>query len=844
MDANGVKFWLLADGRQFDLSGSGVVWDPRHRVLRLRSERLLPDLPTDKETARILANQAPVTLDAFGTFAALNPERTEVLASGVLESTVSIFSAGPGQQIFDLCMGEDGVLYLAAGIPGVSGAVVMVDRRDRWSPVSLTMPDFIPDRIAARAGGGAWALDRNGARLAAVNGTPLRRRPLMEYQPDTGRPCRENPHPPRLSLREDLVFPADHDIIAMAANPHGQTAILLWPPAAMSEAIILILDDQGFSPPIVLADAVAPFSLGWVGADRWALLLQDINEAMVYRVPHAKPAERTHIVGDRYPLMRGAPPVRANKPFCNCLNEPVHYQASGNGQQLQPRPLHRLSMPALARSARVAAEPSFDSGAPGTVWHRLYLEASLPPGTGLKVCLAAADDETGLTDAPPMAHHFGTIPPDPQAGDPDIPLGSWVSDVSEIPFHPGMLHCPPEKDVAGLFTVLVQRPGRRVRTLRGRYLKISLELFGNGLSTPEIAALRTYAPRFSYLDRYLPALYRETEFGPQTDAVAAATGADFLQRYLGLFESLLTPIEDKVAAAHMITDPLSAPSEALDWLSTWLSLTLLPGLPEARKRRMLAEATWLYRKHGTLPGLALALDIATGELVTGGGIVILEDFRLRRTFATILGADLADEEDPLMMGIVASGNSYVGDTLFLGQEEKQEFLALFLAETAASDPERESIQNFFERLAHRITVLVHHDTSEAEFSLIRRVVAMETPAHVQARILSVSKPLLVGLSSLVGVDTYLRKRPPRRPVRTGESRIGRRDFIQGIGSLDPRLDTGPASAVQPGMRRPIARASDAESEFGRSFTLDAGGSEAFEGRSIDFYKWTMKPRGG
>jgi hypothetical protein len=169
---------------------------------------------------------------------------------------------------------------------------------------------------------------------------------------------------------------------------------------------------------------------------------------------------------------------------------------------------------------------------------------------------------------------------------------------------------------------------------------------------------------------------------------------------------------------------------------------------------------------------------------------------------------------------------------------------LFLAETAASDPERESIQNFFERLAHRITVLVHHDTSEAEFSLIRRVVAMETPAHVQARILSVSKPLLVGLSSLVGVDTYLRQRPPRRPVRTGESRIGRRDFIQGIGSLDPRLDTGPASAVQPGMRRPIARASDAQSEFGRSFTLDAGGSEAFEGRSIDFYKWTMKPRGG
>jgi len=141
-------------------------------------------------------------------------------------------------------------------------------------------------------------------------------------------------------------------------------------------------------------------------------------------------------------------------------------------------------------------------------------------------------------------------------------------------------------------------------------------------------------------------------------------------------------------------------------------------------------------------------------------------------------------------------------------------------------------------------VLVHHDTTDEQLSLIRRIVAVETPAHVQARILAVSTPLLVGLSALVGVDTYLRRREPRQPVQTGRSLIGRRDYIQGIGSLDPRLGTGPTAAVQPGMRRPIARASDVEAEYGRSFTLDAGGSEAFEGRKIEFYHWTMKNRGG
>lgn len=443
-----------------------------------------------------------------------------------------------------------------------------------------------------------------------------------------------------------------------------------------------------------------------------------------------------------------------------------------------------------------------------------------------------------------MEHRFGTPPSNPASLKTDIPIGSWVTDASEIPFHPGMLNCPPEKDVSGLFTVLVQRPGRRVRSLRGRYLQVWLELVGNGLTSPEIAAVRIYAPRFSYLDHYLPELYHETEYGPQADKQGTATGADFLQRYLCLFESLLTPIEDKVAAAHVVTDPQSAPPEALDWLASWLDLTMLPGLPEARRRRLLTEATRLYRRHGTLPGLTLALDIATGDRVTCGDIVILEDYRLRRTFATILGADLADEEDPLMMGIVASGNSYVGDTLFLGEEEKHEFLALFLPETAETAEEDVSIQELFERLAHRVTVLVHHETAPEELRLIRRVVELETPAHVQTRILAVSTPLLVGLSALVGVDTYLRQRPARCPVRVGVSHIGRRDVIQGLGSLDPRLESGPPGTVGPGMRRPIARAADVEAEIGHSFALDASGSEAFEGRKIDYYHWKLRNRGG
>ncbi len=843
MDANGVTFWMLSEGEQFDFTDGNAIWDKRHRVLRLRSERFPSGLAADRDTARILANQSPVTLDKFGTFAALNKERSQVLAAGTLETPVPIFTAAAGQKILDMCMGETDVLYLAVGQAEVQSSVIMVDRRDRWPPEKLSAPDFIPDRIVARAGGGAWALDRGKKRVALIKGTPLPRRPLKEYWPDTARPCSENPDPPLLKPREDLAFPKEYSIVALAANPKDQTAVLLWPDNDTEEAVILLLGDSGLSSCVKLVDAFTPFAVGWVGDECWAVMFQGRNEAAVYRIPSDKPPEEVLMEGGHYPLRRGTSPPWANGPFCNSLSEPAFYQASPDGIHLKPRPLHSLSLPALARTARIRAARPFDSGAPGTIWHRIYMEASFPPGTGARIYLSAADDESFLEDAPRMEHRFGMLPSDPASAEADVPVCGWVTDASEIPFHPGMLNCPREKDVSGLFTVLVQRPGRGVRTLRGRYLQVWLELVGNGLSTPRIAAVRIYAPRFSYLDRYLPELYRETEYGPRADTESTATGADFLQRYLCLFEGILTPIEDKVAAAHVVTDPGSAPSEALDWLARWLGLTLLPELSVSRRRRLIAEASRLYRSHGTLRGLSLALDIATGNRVSSGDIVILEDYRLRRTFATILGADLADEEDPLMMGIVASGNSYVGDTLFLGEEEKHEFLALFLPETAESPEERDGMEEIFERLAHRITVLVHHETDTEELGLIHRIVALEIPAHVRTRILTISTPLLVGLSALVGVDSYMRQRPARRPARAGVSCIGRGDYIQGAGSLDPRLDSGPPVTVQPGMRRPIARAADVESEIGHSFTFDASDSEAFGDRKIDYYCWKFKNRG-
>jgi phage tail-like protein len=311
--------------------------------------------------------------------------------------------------------------------------------------------------------------------------------------------------------------------------------------------------------------------------------------------------------------------------------------------------------------------------------------------------------------------------------------------------------------------------------------------------------------------------------------------ADFTARMLCNFEGVLTQMEDRVAAAHLVTDPAAVPEANLDWLAGWIGVAFDNALPAGRRREWLRAAPDLARRHGTRDGLRLALDVATGGGVRGGEIIVVENFRLRRILATLLGVDLADETDPLLPGLQQSGNSVVGDTLVLGDAERVELLALF-REEAASATEDAAVISFYERLAYRATVLVHREVEPQDFALIRRIVQLETPAHVEVRVVAATWPLLVGIASLVGVDTYLG--PPRlpRPVQVERSGLGMGDFLIGVATLDPRLSGAPAAAP------PVAVArAERTVAAGSSFILDASASRAAPGHSIAEYRWRWLP---
>ncbi|HET6231525.1 MAG TPA: phage tail protein [Longimicrobiaceae bacterium] len=831
MDSNGQRFWLLAEERHWHRPGDppAVQWDGERRSLRLASRRDPPAWIAYKAEALSRLERVPEAADAFGTRARWSTGQKQVMATGALEGEVPICTTPGGQDPSDIALGHDGVVYLAVETGATGGEMAMVDRRQRREPATIVVEGFRPWRVASDPAGGVWVMDRAARLIAHTTGGLWPKRPYGPYSPGTFRPVDENPDPPRISVRVADAWEENETAAGIACGPDGRLAVLTW--AADGQGMVRLVDPETdrIGPPVRLRGGRFPFSIAWVAGGRLAILLSRVNEAPVYATDDWEGEAAP--VGDLYPL-RG----HDGGPFLHGLSLPPLY-----GTDAAPRPLNRLSLPHFAARGTASSKTFLDGGSTQTVWHRLYVEAAIPAGCGIVVRLAATDEPASPIAADEWhEHRFGSafaVPDGSQA-----PVGAWVPEPSEIAYQPGMLKSEPERDRAGLFTVLVQRPGRRVRSLRGRYLWVRVELVGTGRASPELAALRAYASRFSYLDNYLPELYRETAFGPDADAPGTATAPDFLDRFLGNFEGILTPLEDRIAGAHLLTDPRTAPAEALEWVAGWVGMAFDPALAADRRRALLAAAPEMARRRGTLRGLALALDLATGGAVRGGEIVVLEDFRLRRTFATILGADLSEDEDPLLGGISVSGNSYVGDTLFLGDESRKEFLARFGGALPKTKDEQAAIDALYDGLAHRVTVLVHQEVDPQDLGLIARVVQRETPAHVQAKVMATTYPFLVGMASLVGVDTYLGPRPPRLPVRVERSYVGISDFLITPVSLDPRLEGGSVQVLRPGSAPPVADAGEPlVAERGYPFELDGSGSHADPGRTLEWYRWKRLP---
>ena len=887
MDVNGLPMWLIAGRRSFGLAEDSVApnvatnldYQDAQGHVRLSQQQDAPQLAEDETFARSMATSPSTLCDALGSFAWWDAGGQRLEASGFGPGAIELPlpPADPPSVLAptDFALGADDVVYAAR-----DGAVVMKDLRDRWRPAEARREGYRAGLVAPMPDGGAWAFDIVNRRLARVKGRPLRLTGLRDAEPDRFDPVEPNRDPPRLVPVRRGTIPADFTAVAMAASPGGRLALLAW--ATGADAAVFSFEEEGFVLRFRLAGLHFPFSLAWSGEQEIAVLASDgaalARQAFVYPMdlpPLPETAMRPD--GRIHPLIQAWPGK-----FCNALAEaPQYLVATGEAEDPDPvsvRPLRPFSGGLYAREGSVLVGP-IDSRMAGCVWHRLYVEAAVPSSGAIEIAALATETDTApalpsAEDAPAWAVHRLSATRDLE-GSSDIPHASWCATASEIPFAPAALACPPRPGSAGLFTLLLQQPGRKVRRVAGRYLWLHLRFTGDSQGSPELAAIRAYAKRFSYRDRYLPAFYRETLGGSDAVAAGAATRHDFMERMLCLFEGVLTETEGRIAGAWMLTDPSAAPDAALPWIGQWIGVPASDIDGAARLRQALLAAPHTAALNGTLGGLMAALEIGTGGIVVSGGrldqgrpapppgtpavarlgdvalralmlsmqeggqcamltggavtrgdIVVIEGFRLRRTFATILGADLADEEDPLTLGLAASGNSFVGDTLILGDQARAELLALFRSEIDRSRGDTEAVAEFYARLAHRVMVLVRNVGDPAEMRRLRDVVEANIPAHVEPQVHQARDPLIVGAASLVGIDSFLAEAVPFERVRLGQSALGGGDFVAGSGRLDRRADA-------PVSRPPTARADGPREVWsGTNFTLSAARSSAAGGREI------------
>jgi phage tail-like protein len=780
MDANGLNFWMLSAAADWLPTGGSVdlQYCQQSGRLQLRSRRTGKAPVEDFATASALVETTPMCRDTFGNYARWDSVTHTVLAGGSGIGEITIYTPPAGQSVTDLAMGYDGVLYLA-----VAGTLVLVDRRNRWPNFALAVADFSFWRLKALPQGGVLALDRTTPQLGTVAGLPLQVVPSDAPDPGILRSCVDNPDPPHIVARHPL--PATEAFVAFAAMTLGTFCLISWASgAATNKTALLRRYDQrtGLSTPWTLTETVFPYAVGWLGDERLAILASGLNEALIYDLDGA-PATLVP-AGDSY-ILAGT----NSGPFVQGFDSTPYYSRGSAMFPLLP-----LSLSALAPSGTTTAQRLIDSGSAQTTWHRLLLEAALPPRCGVIVSLATSNKATDFATGATVtwyAHAFGDV--GSGAVSDDTPQAIWLPVPSEVPFAKPLLSDPPIKDRQGLFMALVQRTGTAVRNLTGRYLAIRVALVGDGRSTPQVAALRVYASRFSYVRHYLPELYRENKFGPDADAIGKSTHRDFFERFVNIFEAQMTRIEDRIANAYLLTRPESSPDGALDWLGGWIGVDP-HGYPQDRRRARLLAAPDLHRKRGTVSGIIEAIDVATDGLCSRGAVLVLEAFRLRHIFATILGADLSDTNDPLLPGYTKSSNSFVGDALFLGDPRNPDFLALF-ASTVELPSQQAEAQQFLDTLASRMTVFIHNQVESVDVNLIQRIVEYEKPAHVAATIEIATQPFMIGLASLLGANSYLAPEPPPEPVVVDASQVGRYRLIQHVPSIDPRWENGEANAV-------------------------------------------------
>jgi len=653
VDANGTFFHLLLGAEDWAdalAADARLAWDADRSELTLKPHVFLYTAASGDQP-KALDQRRGAACDRYGNFYWIDDTQRKVRIRSVGSQVVSDFwpvdeiscppPAGnafrpketpdvpPQLTLSGLTVTEEH--YLVVGVlkqekPDVLAGLLVFDLLSGEPPKRFLWPadvDFAPFDMAPRPGGGVWILDKEHKRYWALDRSfsvlAVDERPEAGAQvfqpPDTpaDQPKRFQPHSLLLSAETGAGFPlyaedgcAGDDCpvpISIEALPDCSVLILnnqedqystisrydsfgnkLGGPLSIESIrpyletgkfdeeqdikALLTAHDFAFLP---LAASVEHNVLG-----RLFIVSQNGNQSFAFTLLD-QPFRLEPVYEEGCMLMR----LFDGKALIAC-GDSVYYDI---GERWVPL----VNQPRLRYDSTASFSRRFDGKEPGCVWHRVMLDACIPPDTQVQISSRASDDQADLALLPWQPEYL-----------------YLRGDGSELPFAPNPFR-PQSADETGL----LQSVDRQAQVIgagtwellfqraNGRYLELRVELLGQEQRTPRLREMRVYYPRFSYLERYLPAVYR-----------ADSESASFLDRYLANPEGFYTAIEDKIVAARQLFDVDSTPPEALDWLANWFGAALHPGWDDTRRRLFIRHAALLFQYRGTLPGLQMALRLA------------------------------------------------------------------------------------------------------------------------------------------------------------------------------------------------------------------------------------------
>jgi len=279
-----------------------------------------------------------------------------------------------------------------------------------------------------------------------------------------------------------------------------------------------------------------------------------------------------------------------------------------------------------------------DGRIPGCIWHRTIFDGWVPDGTRVEFWTRANDEREAL----------------PHTEWRQEPAAYLRSDGPEVAFYSPFSKKELEQSGAGTWELLVQ-------AARGRYLEIRIRFSGDGPRTPRIRSLRIYYQRFSYLERYLPDVYRQEP-----------VSASFLERYLANVEGTFTAAEDRIAKSEGLLDERITPAAYLEWLAGWFDFVFDVDWEESRRRLFLRNASLLFQWRGTVIGMLAVIRLAIDPCPTdaifdelragkepaagrlGNAVRIVERF-LSRNFG---GVTIGDPTVPAQPGLSGAGAAW------------------------------------------------------------------------------------------------------------------------------------------------------------------------------------------